>query len=151
MVWQSSYPKYSIPLHKSFLATRNWLEQRCHLRNIRGNIVWGLWSKKVRCGNVLTRNISIRCSQHRERLAIGQNRNVTCGTIAEASSVSLPAKKRCCNVLPVIAVHPKTVNPESDWQLSNTAMSPAEYSRSIVSGLVREKGVRDYTYRWFQF
>jgi hypothetical protein len=35
------------------------------------------WSPKERCGKLLTRNFRFRCSKHRERLAIGQNTDVT--------------------------------------------------------------------------
>ena len=60
------------------------------------------WSAKERCEKLLTRNIRAIGFKLRQRLAIGQNRNVTCesfGTFAEASSADWSVKEGCEKVL----------------------------------------------------
>jgi hypothetical protein len=57
------------------------------------------WSEKEGCGNVLTGYSSILCINLLKRLEIGQDRNLTCGTFAEASSADSPAKVQYGNVL----------------------------------------------------
>jgi len=57
---------------------------------------------KEGCGKHLTQNVVTPCKKHRERLAIGQNSNVTCdafGTFAEVSSADWSAKEGCRKLL----------------------------------------------------
>ena len=57
------------------------------------------WSEKEGCGNVLTGYSSVLYINLLKRLEIGQDRNLTCGTFAEASSADCPAKVQYGNVL----------------------------------------------------
>ena len=91
-VRETSYPKFWCLRHETLTASCNWPEHRCHLRNIRNireSIVSGLVAKEG-CAKLLTRNIRFPCPKLLQRLAIGQNRNVTCGTFAEAASADRP-------------------------------------------------------------
>jgi hypothetical protein len=57
------------------------------------------WSEKEGCGNVLTGYSSVLYINLLNRLEICQDRNLTCGTFAEASSADCPAKVQYGNVL----------------------------------------------------
>jgi hypothetical protein len=56
------------------------------------------WSAKDGCEKLTSDPVALVYVKHRQRLAIGQNRYVTCetvGTFAEASSADWSAKERC--------------------------------------------------------
>jgi len=78
---------------------------------------------KVGCGNVLTGDSSIPFMKFLKRLAMGQHRNVTCGTFAEASSADRSQKKGAGMFLPVHWVFSR-LTVVTAGVFSNTLMSP---------------------------
>jgi len=107
------------------------------------------WSAKEGCGQLLTQNFGFSRIKFRQRLAIGQNRNVTCatfGTFAESSLADWSANEEC-EKLTSDSLAPGYLKYRQRLAIGQNTDVTLRIIRnirgSIVSGLVRKIQVRE--------